>query len=249
MAHAPYGSTAPPLGILMLNTRFPRIVGDIGNPGTFPYPVRHVVIEPATVDRIVSADGPTGEVMDAFVEAARGLAEEGAHALTTSCGFMAIAQKELAARCPVPVLTSSLCQIPLVQSTLPAGKRVGIVTIDSRELTAAHFVGVGAPTDLPIEGVEGGQELARVIQQDLTSLDAGKAETDVIDAGRRLLAKAPDVGAIVLECTNMAPYARALAAAVRVPVYDIIGLLGWWRCSLEPPAFDEPMPAATVGQR
>ena len=249
MTHAHPGSPTPPLGILMLNTRFPRIAGDIGNPATFPYPVRHVVIEPATVDRIVTADGPTGAIMDAFVEAARGLAEEGAHALTTSCGFMAIAQKELAARCPVPVLTSSLCQIPLVQSTLPAGRRVGVVTIDSRELTAAHFVGVGAPTDLPIEGVEGGRELAKVIQQDLTSLDVEKAGQDVVDAGRRLLAKAPDVGAIVLECTNMAPYARALAAAVRLPVYDIIGLLGWWRRGLEPPAFDLRMPAATASRR
>lgn len=230
---------ASPLGILMLNTRFPRVPGDIGNPDTFPHPVRYRVIDMATVDRIVTADGPSGPIMDAFVEAAHDLAAEGATSLTTSCGFMAIAQKELAGRCPVPMLASSLCQIPLVQSTLPAGKRVGVLTIDSRELMAAHFIGVGAPTDLPIEGVEGGEELARVIQNDMTTLDVGKAEKDVIDAGRRLLAKAPDVGAIVLECTNMAPYARALAASVRRPVYDIIGLLDWWRRGLAPPVFGD----------
>ena len=60
----------------------------------------------------------------------------------------------------------------------------------------------------------------------------------MIAAGRRLLAKAPNVGAIVLECTNMAPYAKALSKAVRLPVFDIIGLLDWWRRSLEPPAFE-----------
>lgn len=234
--------TGSPLGILMLNTRFPRPPGDIGNPETFAYPVRYRVVELATVDRIVNADGPTGPVMDAFVEAANSLVAEGAASLTTSCGFMAIAQKELAGRSPVPVLSSSLCQIPLVQSMLPMGKRVGVITIDSRQLTAAHFVGVGAPTDLPIEGVEGG-ELAEVIQRDMTTLDVAKAEADVVAAGKRLLAKAPNVGAIVLECTNMAPYARALAAAVRLPVYDIIGLLGWWRRSLEPPAFSGLIPA------
>jgi Asp/Glu/hydantoin racemase len=226
----------------MLNTRFPRPRGDIGNPETFTYPVRHRVIEMATVDRIVNADGPTASVMDAFVEAAHRLVEEGAVALTTSCGFMAIAQQELARRCRAPVVTSSLCQIPLVQSTLPAGKRVGVITIDSRELTTSHFVGVGAPTDLPIEGVEGG-ELATVIQRDLTSLDVAKAEADVIAAGERLVAKAPDVGAIVLECTNMAPYSRALSAALGLPVYDIIGLLDWWRRSLEPPAFGSDAPS------
>jgi Asp/Glu/hydantoin racemase len=223
----------------MLNTRFPRPPGDIGNPRTFPYPVRYAVIEPATVDGIVKADGPSGPLMDAFVEAGRRLADEGAVGLTTSCGFMAIAQKELAARCPVPVISSSLCQIPLVSASLPAGKRVGVLTIDSRELTAMHFIGVDAPTDLPIEGVEAGRELARVIKEDLSALDLQKAEADVIEAGRRLLAKAPEVGAIVLECTNMAPYAQALARALRLPVYDIIGLLGWWRRGLEPPAFGE----------
>lgn len=165
MPAIPVGS---PLGILMLNTRFPRPPGDIGNPETFSYPVRYRVIELATVDRIVNADGPTKVVMDAFTEAGHALVEEGVTSLTTSCGFMAIAQKELAGRCPVPVLSSSLCQIPIVQSTLPASKRVGVITIDSQQLTAAHFLGVGAPTDLPIEGVEGG-ELAEVIQRDLTA--------------------------------------------------------------------------------
>lgn len=242
------GKPGSPLGILMLNTRFPRVPGDIGNPETFPYPVRYRVIEMATVDHVVSAKGPSGAVMDAFIQAAHDLVDEGVAGLTTSCGFMAIAQKELAGRCSVPVLASSLGQIPLVQSTLPAAKRVGVLTIDRRELTEAHFVGVGAPTDLPVEGVENGDELAHVIQKDLTALDTEKAEKDVIDAGRRLLAKAPDVGAIVLECTNMAPYAQALAAALRIPVYDIIGFLDWWRRSLEPPVFSRRTPTAPASQ-
>ena len=231
-------STQPTLGILMLNTRFPRPPGDIGNPDTFGYAVDYAVIEPATVDRIVSAEGPSGRVMDAFVDAAHGLVDRGARGLTTSCGFMAIAQKELAGRCRVPVITSSLCQIPLVQASLPAGKRVGVLTIDSTQLTAAHFAGVGAPTDLPIEGVEGGSELSRVIQNDLETLDVGKAEEDVTDAGRRLLAKSPDVGGIVLECTNMAPYARALTETLGLPVYDIIGLLGWWHKAVQPQKYE-----------
>lgn len=226
------------LGILMLNTRFPRVPGDIGNPSSFPFPVRYAVVETATVDRIVTASGPAEPVMDAFVEAAGRLVDEGVIGLTTSCGFMAIAQRELAARCSVPVVTSSLCQITLVQSTLPAGRRVGVLTVDSAELTSRHFSGVGAPTDLPIEGIEQGQELARVIKQDLTELDPAKAEADVLEAGKRLLAKAPDVGAIVLECTNMAPYAKALAGELGLPVFDIVGLLGWWYRSVQPPAFE-----------
>ncbi len=231
--------THPALGILMLNTRFPRIPGDIGNPGSFPFPVRYEVIKPATFDRVVTASGPNAEVMDAFVAASKRLVAAGVAGLTTSCGFMAIAQRELSARVSVPMVTSSLCQIPLVQATLPAGKRVGVLTIDSSELTSLHFSGVGAPTDLPIEGIEGGQELARIIKQDLPELDPIKAEDDVIKAGKKLLMKVPEVGAIVLECTNMAPYSKALAAELGLPVYDIIGLLGWWYRSIQPPAFEK----------
>lgn len=234
---SPGQQVAPALGILMLNTRFPRIPGDIGNPESFSFPVRYQVIEPATVDRIVSAEGLGDEVMDAFVEAAGRLVEDGVVGLTTSCGFMAIAQQELAARVSVPMVTSSLCQIPLVQATLPAGKRVGVLTIDSSQLTVCHFAGVGAPTDLPIEGIEDGRELARVIKQDLPELDPIKAGNDVVRAGKRLLAKAPEVGAIVLECTNMAPYSKMLAAELGLPVYDIIGLLGWWHRSIQPQDF------------
>jgi hypothetical protein len=228
----------------MLNTRFPRIPGDIGNPASFPFPVRYEVIAPATIDRIVTREGPASPVLEAFVEAADRLVAEGVAGLTTSCGFMAIVQQELAARVAVPMITSSLCQIPLVQATLPAGRRVGVLTIDAGALTARHFAGVGAPTDLPIEGVEGGRELARIIKRDLPELDPDKACQDVVEAGRRLLARAPEVGAIVLECTNMAPYAKALAADLDLPVFDIIGLLGWWHRSLGPPAFGEGGKAA-----
>ena len=237
---------APPaLGILMLNTRFPRIPGDIGNPASFPFPVCYEVIEPATVDRVVTAAGPSADVMNAFVASAERLVSSGVVGLTTSCGFMAIAQKELSARIAVPMVTSSLCQIPLVQATLPAGKRVGVLTIDSDELTSLHFSGVGAPADLPIEGIQNGKELARIIKQDLPELDPIQAQDDVIKAGKKLLAKAPEVGAIVLECTNMAPYSKALAAELGVPIYDIVGLLGWWYRSIQPPAFEETELEAT----
>ena len=206
--------------------------------------MHYEVIEPATVDRVVSANGLSAELLDAFVDAAGRLVERGVVGLTTSCGFMAIAQQELAARVRVPVVTSSLCQIPLVQATLPAGKRVGVLTIDSSELTVCHFAGVGAPTDLPVEGIQADRELARVIKRDLTELDPAKAQDDVIKAGRRLLAKSPEVGAIVLECTNMAPYSKALADELGMPVYDILGLLGWWYRSIQPPAFEQQERAA-----
>ena len=227
----------PALGIIMLNTRFPRVVGDIGNPRTFAFPVRYRIVEQATVDRVVRADGLSPALIEDFVAAAHELAALGVAGLTTSCGFVAICQRELARRCPLPMVASSLCQVPLVQAALPEGRRVGIITIDARKLTPAHLAAVGAPADAPFVGTEGGAELTRVIEQDLPELDPGKACQDVLEAGEALVAKAPGIGAIVLECTNMAPYARALAGHLGLPVFDILSLLEWWHRSLTPPRF------------
>jgi hypothetical protein len=230
----------PALGIIMLNTRFPRVVGDIGNPQTFAFPVRYQIVEQATFDRVVRKDGLSASLVDGFVEAAQKLAAEGVAGLTTSCGFIAICQRELAQRCPLPMVASSLCQVPLVQAALPAGRRVGVITIDARQLTPAHLVAVGAPADTAVVGTEGGTELTRVIEQDLPELDPDKACRDLLDAGEALVAKTPEVGAIVLECTNMAPYTRALAWHLGLPVFDILSLLEWWHRSLRPPQFGPP---------
>ena len=225
------------LGIIMLNTRFPRVVGDIGNPATFAFPVRYRIVEQATVDQVVRADGLSAALVEGFVWAAHELAAAGVAGLTTSCGFVAICQNELARRCPLPMVASSLCQVPLVQAALPAGQRVGVITIDARKLTPAHLTAAGAPADTPVVGTEGGAELTRVIEQDLEVLDPDEACRDVLEAGAALVAKAPDVAAIVLECTNMAPYARALFGHLGLPVFDILSLLGWWHRSLSPRRF------------
>ena len=231
--------SVPTLGIIMLKTRFPRVVGDIGNPQTFAFPVRYQVVEQATVDQVVRADGLSAGLVDSFVEAAHKLAAKGVAGLTTSCGFVAICQQELARRCPLPMVASSLCQVPLVQGALPAGRRVGVITVDARKLTPAHLAAVGAAADTPVVGTETGAELTRVIEQDLQELDPDRACRDVLDAGEALVVRAPDVGAIVLECTNMAPYARALAGHLRLPVFDILSLLEWWYRSLSPPRFGD----------
>ena len=41
------------------------------------------------------------------------------------------------------------------------------------------------------------------------------------EAAQKLVREHPDVGAIVFECTNMAPYAHLVQQAVSLPVFDI----------------------------
>lgn len=222
-----------PLGVIMLETRFPRIPGDIGNGATWPGPVLFRVVAGATPERVVLG-GAQGLLPD-IIAAARDLVAMGAEAITTSCGFLVIFQKEIAAAVGVPVATSALLQAPWVEALLPPGRRVGVITASRASLTPAHLAAAGMAPDTPVAGVENGRELFRVlVRQDKPDLDTAAAEQDMLDAGRALVAAHPEVGAIVLECTNMPPYAAALQAELGLPVHDVIGLGTWLQAALRP---------------
>ena len=227
-----YGAS---IGILMLETRFPRIPGDVGNAHTWPFPVLYRVVRDASPDRVVR-QGASG-LLDAFVEAGRELVRIGADGLTTSCGFLALQQAELARACGVPVATSSLMQVAAVEALLPPGRRAGILTISKASLTEEHLALAGAPLDAPVGGTDDGREFTRVILDDEPELDVALARQDVVDGARRLVEEHPEVGALVLECTNMCPYSADVAEAVGLPVYDFVSLVAWFRSGLTPRRF------------
>ena len=225
-----------PLGILMLEARFPRILGDMGNGATWPFPVLYRVVSGASPERVV-LQGARGLLPD-FIEAAKDLVRLGAEAITTNCGFLSLFQKEIAGAVGVPVATSSLMQVPWVQATLPPGKRVGLVTVSAATLTPAHLEAAGVPLDTPVAGTENGKEFFRVlIKGEKDDMDIALAEQDVVGAGKALVERHPEIGAIVLECTNMPPYAAALQAAVSLPVYDIYSMVTWFHAGLRPRRF------------
>jgi len=227
---AVYGA---PLGILMLDARFPRIPGDMGNASTWPFPVLYRVVRGATPARVV-LDGAAG-LLPAFLDAAAELVGLGAEAITTNCGFLSTFQTQLAAHTGVPVATSALMQVPWVQATLSPDRRVGVVTISAGSLSPEHLRAAGLPPDTPFAGTEGGRELFRVlIHAEREDMDVGLAEQDVLDAGRDLLRRHPEVGAVVLECTNMPPYAAALQEALGLPVYDVYSMITWFHAGLRP---------------
>ena len=177
-----------PLGILMLEARFPRIPGDMGNGTTWPFPVLYRVVSGASPEKVV-LKGAAGLLPD-FIDAARDLVRLGAEAITTNCGFLSLFQKEIAAAVGVPVATSSLMQVPWVQATLPPGKRVGLVTVSGSTLTPAHLEGAGVPLDTPLVGTENGKEFFRVlIKAEKDDMDVAQAERDVVEAGKELVAK------------------------------------------------------------
>ena len=230
---AVYGAS---VGILLLESRFPRIPGDGGHAGTWPFPVLYRVVPGATPDRVVR--GGAEGVVEEFAAAARALAETGADGITTNCGFLVLHQDRLARASGVPVAASSLLQAPWVERLLPPGRRVGVLTVDAGSLTPRHLECAGARPDTPVEGTEGGAEFTRVLLGDEIDLDVERAREEVVAAARRLVERHRDVGAIVLECTNMPPYAADVSRAVGLPVYDFYSFVCWFQAGLRPRAFD-----------
>lgn len=229
---AVYGAS---IGILMLQARFPRILGDMGNALTWPFPVHYKVVRNASPDRVVrhNAEG----LYQAFLRAAQELIEDGADGITTNCGFLSLYQEQLSADLSVPVMTSSLMQLHWIDAMLPHGRKTGILTIDRASLSERHLQAAGVAPGTPIQGTEGGREFTRAILGNQLSMDVELARQDNIDAALALQSQYPEVGAILLECTNMIPYAQDISRATGLPVFSIYNLVLWMQAGLAPRCF------------
>jgi len=206
------------LGVLMLDTNFPRPVGDIGNPDSFDHPVIYRRLPGAIVSRIVTDQPLPDQLVDLFIDQARALADDGATVITTSCGFLFPLQSRIQAAVSVPVVTSALCILPTLRQQTGAGKPIGILTFDAARLSPHHIPDDG---NVVVEGLTPGDHLYRVITDDLPELDQDQASINVIDALDRLVSREASLQAVVLECTNLPPYKNNALKYKRFPIFDI----------------------------
>jgi len=219
------------LGVVILDTRFQRFPGDIGNAATFDYPVQYAIAHGMVRGTEIR---PDAETLKVFYRAVDDLVALGVDGITTSCGFLAIMQPQLAAHSPVPVAASSLLQVPMLQRMMPDGRQVGVLTAKKSSLTAEHFAGVGVTAPVPVEGMPDGGVFRRNLEQGAPEIDYAAQEREVVEAAGKLIADHGDIGAIVLECTNLSPYSARIEEAFGLPVYDVITLLDWFHAGLRP---------------
>lgn len=218
----------------MLETKFPRILGDVGNAESWQFPVRYAVVPGATPDAIVCVD--MEPFVQAFISAGQELVTAGCTGIATTCGFLALIRPRLTAALGVPVAASALEQVAQVQAMLPPDQVVGILTISAAALTPAHLNAAGVPKQSPVQGTDG-SSFSKSILGNLTTLDVDAARQDLVHAAQHLITGNPDIGAIVLECTNMVPYAPDIARATGRPVYSIYTYLNWFHAGLKPRQF------------
>lgn len=221
------------LGVVMLDTRFPRPPGDVGHPASFGVPVRQRVVPGAFPREVVASAAAlrSSGLHLRFIEAARALQAEGARAITTSCGFLVLLQQDLQAAVGVPVASSSLLQLP---GLLEREAQVGVLTISARHLTDEYLLAAGVPAqrlaDVVVQGVAADCEFTRAILGNQPEMDLAQAGRDLVAAAQALQARAPKLRTVVLECTNMPPHAPAIRAATGWRLQSLLdapALLQW----------------------
>lgn len=223
------------IGVIMLDTAFARLPGDVANPATWRYPVRLRVVRGVTPRDVI--EGDPRSAIAAFREAIDDLVAQGVAGVTTSCGFLAAIHQELRRHCPVPLATSSLMQIPMALAALPAGRTVGVLVSDKAAMRDRHFLGVGAPTGLPLAELPYDGALRTHMREGRAKADPEAQEREAVAVVARLLEEHPDVGAIVSECANLPPHSAAIARTFGLPVFDVVTLVDWLRAAIRPRHF------------
>lgn len=221
-----------PIGVLCLETNFTKIPGHIRNPSTFDFPVLYQVVEGATPERVVSQADP--RLIEPFCQAARDLQARGAVAITSGCGFLVLFQQQLAAAVSVPVFASSLIQLPMVHRMLSPGRQVGLLVARKEALTPRHLAAIGAQeVPVSVAGLAEQPEFREVMMEGRrVELDVQRLEAEVLEVIDGLARDTPELGALIIECTDVVPFAQPIQQRLGVPVFDIVTLTNSVHASL-----------------
>lgn len=229
------------IGILILDASYPCVPGNVGNATTYNYPVRYREVRGASIERLLNERDPS--LIQPFIDAAQELEREGVRAITGACGFMALFQRQVAGAVNIPVFLSSLMQAPFIFHTLPPGRQIGIITANKNCLTQEHFDSVGITKEMPlvVYGMEEQDEFRTAVLEEKGSLDSSLIEKEVTGVAKRMIEENPKISAVLLECSDLPPYAAAVQQAVDLPVYDFITMIDYVNATFRRKRFEGSM--------
>lgn len=208
---------------------FCRVPGDVGNATSFGFPVQFKLIRGVDGNELLRPR-PTENLRQKIIQACKELELEGARCIATFCGFMAYFQKDMAEAVDIPVFSSAILQVPIVSRVIYPHK-VAVLTANAKILSKEHLENCGITQDIPcvIWGMDRYTEPEYTLWTTETDMEKRTQELErrVVHAALDCLEQHPDVGAFVLECTNMPPASHALQEATGMPVFDAITMIKW----------------------
>jgi len=226
-----YGENLPIIGILGWEKKtndtlaqLESIPGNVAHPDTFSFPVVYEEVMGACYQTVIVE--PNTNVLKEMIKTAQMMEKEGVQAIMGNCGFDALFQRELVEAVNVPVFTSSLLLVPLVHRLFGVNQKIGIITADRPYLTEKHLQAVGITTEIPvcIGGIEGTTEFTKIRSDPSATVDVNELKREVLVVSHQLVQENKPVGAIVLECTDLPPFAASIRRSLNIPIFDIVTL-------------------------
>jgi hypothetical protein len=216
------------IGILLIDCRTPFVPGDVGNATTYRYPVLYHTVPGVTLERLILKGDES--LRDDVVAAAKHLEARGVKGIASDCGFMIRFQRPVAAAVNVPVFLSAVLQIPWIAASLAPGKAIGVLTAHGERLTPEllEIAGVRPEHRVHVAGMEHHAAFRGPMLDETPLLDTEAIEGEIVAEAEALVARHPEIGALVLECSNMPPYAHAIQAATGRPVFDFTSLIDFF---------------------
>ena len=211
------------IGLLHVPCRIPFAPGGVGHLATYGYPVLMRTLD-CPGDDLAGAD-----VQTAAVDAARWLERQGVVGISSDCGTLIHHQRAVADVVSVPVALSPLLLLPFVLASVARSARVGVIAavstnVDDRQLALA---GVTEPERqrLVIAGMEQQPAFRSAILEESGALDTEAVAREATTVAQELVARAPDVRALLFDCSDLPPYAEAVQAGTGRPVFDFITMI------------------------
>lgn len=215
------------VGILYIeNVNYPMMPGNVVNAYSYDFPVRMMAVPNLTNHRLFAADPSIAE--DIIAAAKHMVEKEGVRAISSACGFFGNFHRMVAEAVDVPVALSSLVQLPWIKSMIKPAQKVGILTANASAITPKLFKNccIDNYENIVIKDTMHTENFAAVVDN-RGHFDNGKARDEVVKAALELFEGDNDIGAILLECSDMPPYAAAIQEATQLPVFDFITLIKW----------------------
>ena len=211
------------LGIIAVDLDYPKVPGNVVNATTYDFPVLYEMVS-FEIEQLFAGDP---SIKEQVIEAAKKLEAKGVRAIIGACGYFAHFQKEVAAAVGVPVFMSSLCQLATIKTWLPAERKIAVFAADGASINDEFLSQVNTTIDQIVVVNVGDMESFAPIRWGKGPLDNGLLEDDLCKRAQEVCAKYPEVDAILLECSDLPPYAAAIQRATGLPVFDFITLAKW----------------------
>ena len=179
------------------------------------------------------------EARKKLIKAAQRLKDAGCRGIVADCGLMSRYQDDVAREVGIPFVGASLIQIPIVWHMVGCCGTMGIITGHSDLLKEDHLRSSGWSEEikLAIEGMQTRAHFNEIVICGGMDLDPARMSAEVVDAALTLRRNEPELKAIILECSNLATYSRAVAKATGLPVFFTMSAANLLQYGLCPPEY------------